>query len=81
MSNERQSLGQLPQVSQPPRRMLYRAIYSDDAQCVYFHRGIDQRCPNDAVAWAYHDTGGNGHVKVGICEEHIRDPQEVPVDE
>lgn len=68
-----EQLGHLPQVGNVPRSMLYSAIYSDDTQCVYFYAGIDQRCPNEADAFAYHDGGANGHVKVGICEDHVRD--------
>lgn len=60
----------LTQVGHVPRRMLYGAIGAEDGQCAYVYAGIEERCQNEAVAFAYRN--GGDFEKVEMCEKHVR---------
>lgn len=62
----------LIQVGNIPRRTAAWAIGAEDGQCAYCYGGIEERCQNEAVAFAWTEIGGGGWQRVEICEEHVR---------
>jgi len=57
-------------VEEAPRRIFGNLLIDGcDGQCAYIYAGIEERCPNDAVAHTFLSSGK----KVEMCAEHARE--------
>lgn len=53
----------------PPRLSGNVLMDGPDGRCIYVYPGIEERCPNDAVAHTYLDRGGTAK-RIELCAEH-----------
>lgn len=57
-------------VEDPPTRIFGNLLINGcDGQCAYIYAGIEERCPNEAVAHTFLSSGE----KVEMCAEHTRE--------
>ena len=62
--------GETVYVEEAPRRIFGNLLIDGcDGQCAYIYAGIEERCPNDAVAHTFLSNGK----KVEMCAEHARE--------
>lgn len=60
-------------VEDPPTRIFGNVLIDGpDGQCTYMYPGIEERCPEDAVAHTFIDRGGE-RKRVEMCAGHARE--------